>query len=546
MALDAGFWRTRVLCLASMTWVLYWLGGSPAQAGELEPARHSDRLEATTVHSFDVLDFQVDGNTRLTQIALEQAVYPFMGPGRSLADVESARAALEQAYHAAGYMTVFVDVPQQALRDGRVRLQVTEGRIERLKVSGAQYHAPHVLRDGLSTLQPGEVPDFNAMQRELAQLGRSPDMQISPVMRPGQAPGTVEAELVVKDQLPLHGSVELNNRYSENTPRTRMSAALRYDNLWQAGHSIALDVATAPGYANQTTVWHASYMFPWQEATVALYALRSSRAVSTVGDIHVLGAGSVQGARWYGPGLMLGDWFNSLSAGLDHKAFRQSVRLGGEGGAGYETPIHYLPWQLQLQASRQTAAGLRSSASVAANWSLRGVGSSEAAFEDNRYKAHGSYFYLRGDGLTTLALGESRLQWRGNAQWSSQPLISNEQFASGGADTVRGYTESARAGDAGLSMQLEWQSAQRALPNCLRVDGAGAWQWLAFYDAAWLRVLEPLPAQTDHFALASVGLGWRVLGAGGLSASVDMAHALRPDAQGRKPVRLHSRLSVAF
>src|SRR3569832_2159529 len=84
----------------------------------------------------DLLEFQVEGNTVLSQMAIEEAVYPLLGPGKSVADVEKARVALEQAYHDAGYLTVYVSVPEQKVNNGVVVLKVTEGVIVCSRVSG--------------------------------------------------------------------------------------------------------------------------------------------------------------------------------------------------------------------------------------------------------------------------------------------------------------------------------------------------------------------------------------------------------------------------
>ena len=48
----------------------------------------------------------------------------------------------------------------------------------------------------------------------------------SPELKPGVEPGTVDIDLNVKDKLPLHGSVELNNRYSADTTKLRLNANL--------------------------------------------------------------------------------------------------------------------------------------------------------------------------------------------------------------------------------------------------------------------------------------------------------------------------------
>jgi hemolysin activation/secretion protein len=74
---------------------------------------------------FDVLEFEIEGNTVLPALAIERAVYPFLGPGKTIDDVQGARAALEKAYQDAGYLTVVVDVPPQQVKGGKVVLAVT-------------------------------------------------------------------------------------------------------------------------------------------------------------------------------------------------------------------------------------------------------------------------------------------------------------------------------------------------------------------------------------------------------------------------------------
>ncbi|WP_341893424.1 POTRA domain-containing protein, partial [Variovorax sp. YR752] len=95
-----------------------------AQAPAAEPAAQELR--------FDVLEYVIEGNSVLGTAAIEAAVMPHMGPQRSMVDVEAARAALEKIYQGAGYLTVFVDVPEQRVDGGVITLRVLEGRVERL------------------------------------------------------------------------------------------------------------------------------------------------------------------------------------------------------------------------------------------------------------------------------------------------------------------------------------------------------------------------------------------------------------------------------
>jgi hemolysin activation/secretion protein len=96
--------------------------------------------------AFDLLELQVEGNTVLPVEAIEVALEPHLGPGKGMAGVEAARAALEAVYQKAGYLTVLVDVPEQRVDGGVVRLAVLEGRVGGLYVLGSRYHDQGYIR----------------------------------------------------------------------------------------------------------------------------------------------------------------------------------------------------------------------------------------------------------------------------------------------------------------------------------------------------------------------------------------------------------------
>ena len=72
----------------------------------------------------DILEFQLEGATALSETEAENAIRGFLGPGRNLEDIESARLALEKAYSDKGYPSVSVSIPPQTVREGVVRLIV--------------------------------------------------------------------------------------------------------------------------------------------------------------------------------------------------------------------------------------------------------------------------------------------------------------------------------------------------------------------------------------------------------------------------------------
>ena len=60
-----------------------------------------------------IREYRVTGAHRLPEVEVQEAVYPFLGPGRTERDVEQACAALEKAYYEKGFQTVSVEIPPQ-------------------------------------------------------------------------------------------------------------------------------------------------------------------------------------------------------------------------------------------------------------------------------------------------------------------------------------------------------------------------------------------------------------------------------------------------
>ncbi len=85
---------------------------------------------------FDIVRFQIEGNTLLTEAEAQGAVAPMVGAKRVYGDVQKALEALEGVYRANGSSAVQVYVPEQELTSGVVRLRITEGVIGKVLVSG--------------------------------------------------------------------------------------------------------------------------------------------------------------------------------------------------------------------------------------------------------------------------------------------------------------------------------------------------------------------------------------------------------------------------
>ncbi|MGI9087055.1 MAG: ShlB/FhaC/HecB family hemolysin secretion/activation protein [Chthoniobacterales bacterium] len=481
-----------------------------------------------SVQTLFIREYRVQGAHKLGKLEIEQAVYPYLGPGRTEQDVEGARTALEKAYKDKGYQAAGVQIPPQQARHGIVFLRVNEGVVGRLRVTGSRYFSLKQIKRNSPSLSEGRVVDFNAVTKDIVGLNQLPDRQVTPALRAGLEPGTVDIDLNVKDKLPIHGSVELNNRYSADTTELRINGSFSYGNLWQLGHTIGASFQVSPLDLSEVKVFTGYYLarfagVPWFSLLVS--GTKQDSNVNTLGGIGVVGNGEVIGGRAILTLPMGKDFFHSITFGLDYKHFNQDVTLTG---SALKTPVTYYPFSIAYGA---TWVGKSSTTELNASvvYHPRGLGSNEAEFDFNRFRAGGSFFYFRGDLAQTREL-PAGLQLFGKLQGqvADQPLLNSEQFSGGGLGTVRGYLESETLGDNAIFASLELRS-----PSVISrsKDKQNEWRFYGFVEGGAVTLNEPLPQQESGFVLASLGVGTRFRVLQHLNGSLDLGVPLSSQIQ---------------
>ncbi len=128
------------LSVAAETLAADAANGAPAVA-QSSPAPPATGSAAPPVRTFFLQEYQVEGNTLLPTIEVERAVMTYLGENRSIKDIDAARGQLERAYHDRGYRTVVVNIPEQQVNQGIVRLRVTEAPVGKLHIEGSRYHS---------------------------------------------------------------------------------------------------------------------------------------------------------------------------------------------------------------------------------------------------------------------------------------------------------------------------------------------------------------------------------------------------------------------
>jgi hemolysin activation/secretion protein/AraC-like DNA-binding protein len=201
---------------------------------------------------FQVDRYEVEGNTLLSpgEIgAIFTNVPAAFGTNVTIDAILAASGDLQAAYRDRGYMTVVVGLPPQKLTNAEVTVKVTEAPLVAINVKydGGRYFSSNNVMKALPDLRTNILLNAKIFQRELDAANMSRDRQIYPVVGPGPEPGTSELTLTVKDRLPWHARLELNNdQATPGTPQLRANFNSQYDNLWGLEHEIGLQYSFSP------------------------------------------------------------------------------------------------------------------------------------------------------------------------------------------------------------------------------------------------------------------------------------------------------------
>jgi hemolysin activation/secretion protein len=538
------------MVLGGSVGVLALLGASHAAAAEAL-AQAANPAAPKPEARFDIAEFRVLGTHVLPREAIERAVYAYLGPDRTIDTVKQAADALEKAYKQAGYGAVYVDIPEQEVAGGIVRLQVTEGRLESVHVRGERYYSRRQILAGLPALETGTSPSLPALQKELGALNaRTSDRVVTPVLKAGSDPGTVDVDLDVKDTMPLHGFVSYDNRHTADTTPNRATAALSYDNLWQRQDTVGLMYQSAPAKPSDAKVLIANYLahVGATDSEAAFTYTRTYSNVLALGTLGVLGKGTIYGGHWIKPLESTPTDSQTFNLGADYKDVLTSVQpntptttsTGSTSAAPVTALVKYVNWSA-LYTGTWSRGGFLYSASGSANFGIRGAVNSSNEFENARYNAYPNYFYLHaGFGATQPLPGGLAFQERLNAQWSDSPLVNNEQFSLGGVDTVRGYLEAETLGDSGATGTLELHSPSVGphLGSFLSPLYA-----FVFVDAGVATLVDALPSQRENITLWGKGVGLRLENIQGVTGSLDYAV---PERDGLRTLRGDHRIDFSL
>jgi hemolysin activation/secretion protein len=516
--------------------LLSWICALPAAAQDAEiPAP-----------KFAIKSFEVSGDTILGAELVQRLVSPFTGSNKDFGDVQRALEALEGEYRRRGYGVIQVALPEQDITRGVVRFTIIQPKIGKVTVEGNRHFSEANVRRALPSVKEGEVPNSNAIARNLQIAAEHPIKQTSVLLRSGASEGVVDVNVRVTDSRPWRLVATLDDSGTSDTGYTRLGLGFQHTNLFDRDHTLSLQYITSPSKLDQVSIYGLGYRIPYYHlnSSLDLFAGYSDVDSGTVGGLfNVSGKGTILGGRWNYYLPKWDDIEHKAFLGLDYRAYSNNVTLGG---IGFVPDITVHPVSVGYAGvKRMTASEWSFNASLAAN--IPGGNDGTAAdFRRTRATATENYVILRaGTSLAHAFRNEWQARAALTAQYTENALIPGEQFGIGGADTVRGYLPREAANDRGYAAQLELYTPNFA--NKVGLDDKWRTRLVGFYDFGAVSRNNVLPGEQAGKFLASTGIGLRLSFGKSVSLRVDLAQILK--AHGTRQTddqRLNASLAIIY
>ncbi len=461
----------------------------PAKADSLSAA---DRIE---VRSFDLR-----GNTVFTHEQLQPLLARYAGRPVSYEDLEELRYALTRLYVDAGYVSSGAVLPDQEVLDGIVRIDIVEGRLVDVKVTGAEHFSPDYLRRWVLAVVDEPV-NIHQLEESL-QLFTSDRRvrRINAELEPTARLGESVLRLRVEDRSPFRAQAQLDNWTETSVGEAGGTVTLSYDNLFGR----AQELAVYSGATEGSTDVGARYELPIPVLGLVAEAFGEYSANSVV-EAPFSQLDIESESHTYGLGLT---WMvhetvaerHAVQIGIDHTKTVSSLLgvdfsfvPGAHNGETTVTPLRFAFETRWRNASTAFAGRLRLSQGTDL------LGATENP--DKRPDAEFTAFLARLQLLRRVSSIGSILV-RVDGQYSTRALFPSEQLVAGGHDSVRGYPESYATGDNGVIGSVEFQVPLRRSPS-----GETLVESHLFFDTATVDLIgraEPGPS-----TLVSIGVGLR-------------------------------------
>jgi len=481
------------------------------KAPEIKIEKEEEKPEAEGL-SFVLKEVRITGVTIFEPEDLRFTYEAYLNKSVKFKDLEEIASKIKFKYKEKGYFTTSVFVPEQKITGGKVEIRVLEGKMGELNVEGAKWFSADLIKKFFHS-KKNAILNIRTVERDIMRLNQTTDLEVKVVISQGREPGTSDIALKVKDRIPYHINLSLDNQGTRLTGKNRDSFGARSTNLTGNFDSLFVNTLFSTGTFGQSLY----YVLP-----VGTYGTEfgfdatyfSSRIGEEYEDFDITGVTQIYSPRLSWELYLSEDFQADANLGIDIKAIKK--RTGSTVTSNDQLRMPYFSFGFTKSDSffggGQTFFGPKFTFS-AANF----LGASSRNHDTASRQGTGGFFFK----FAGLLMRIQRMPFDSYAvinsqiQLASHTLPSSEQIQIGGLDSVRGYPEGEYLADAGGNINFDWVLPMYLIPKDWKLPNSDRSlrhqiEPVFFFAAGGGSLKKVLPGEERNRMLLGFGGGLRI------------------------------------
>ena len=458
--------------------------------------------------------FNIIGNNVISQPEIDAVLKPYLFRPISFMELIAAQQAVTQLYIDSGYFTTGAFIPPQTIENRTVKIEIVEGTIGEIKVTGLKKLRPEYIRSRIATATQAPLHQDKLLEAlQLLQLNPL-IKELSAELSQGIKPGESFLKLKIKEADSFDLKLALDNDLTPSVGSLRGRISVDEQNLMGFGDRFQVSYAQSEG---SKSLERLEYLAPIGAKGTYLRAFHSRNENQIIVEPFTsldlennsLGYGItlIQNAiDKPARKLALGFGFahQNTQFTLEDRGIFNLARGLDDDGRSITSSLNFI----QEYTDRSPTSVLSLTSQFAVGIDAFGSVINNDEQPDSKYLSWlGRTQYLKAiSPKTNLSLG-------GIIQLTDSPLFNQEQFVVGGATSVRGYSRGIIQGDNGFSLYAELNNTVWQIPK---------WDFSLelspFFDFGRIWNNDDFPIETN--TVASVGIDARIIIKEDLTATI--------------------------
>lgn len=468
---------------------------------EIAKSEKAKDNKLSTMSRIFVQEFRFEGNTAFSDEELTEIAAPFTNRQITFEELQEVRHKLTLHYVNNGYITSGVIIPDQAVVDGVITLNIIEGKLTKIEVESPGRLRPYYVASRLK-LTEGTPVNIKELQEMLQLLQQNQQIKsINAQFGPGTLPGESFLKVNVKEEMPYNVWFKSSNDHSPSIGEIGGDAGFSFQNIAGLGDVLSGSFGITEGLMD----YDINYAIPitTSDTTLSFYFKKSESTIieKLFENLDIESVFETYGVTLSHPFYRTPR--HTLTLGFTSELRRSESRLldrgysfslGEEDGKSRATVLRF--FQEWVGRSQKQVIAARSTFS----WGINAIDATvNTGLPDAKFMTWlGQFQWIRRLGET----GFCDVIYKIDTQLTIDPLLPLEKFSVGGLTSVRGYRKNRLVRDNGVATSIEFR-----VPVLKNKKKETIVQLVPFFDYA--RSWNADSDTPDPEDIASYGIGCR-------------------------------------